>query len=87
MKWGITAMKSKTSLVNGAILLNDFKSFAWIGIVYLLGLLFTVPINLYLLYNSSIKYGNPYPNYLNVLAFNINSSPFEIGRASCRERV
>lgn len=78
MKWGKTVMKSRTSLLNPAVLLNDFKSFAWIGVVYLLGLLFTIPFNLYLQYNNAIKYGNPYPNYLNILSFDGSSSPFII---------
>lgn len=70
MKWGKTVMKSKTSLLDRAILLNDFKSFAWIGIVYLLGLLFIVPFNLCLLYNNWLKNDYQVPNYLNVLAYN-----------------
>lgn len=69
MKWGITAMKSKTSLVSGAILLNDCKSYAWVGVVYLFGLLFTVPTNLYFMYHNSLNNINSYINYSRVLAF------------------
>jgi ABC-2 type transport system permease protein len=52
MKWGITVMKSKTSLINRGILLNDFKRFAWIGIGYLLLLLFSTPLKIVMLYSQ-----------------------------------
>lgn len=71
-------MKSKTSLLDRAILLNDFKSFSWIAVVYLLGLLFALPLNLYLLYTSTIKHAYQYPNYLHVFAFNFDSSPIAL---------
>ena len=51
MKWGITVMKSKTSFINRGILRNDFKRYTWIGIVYLLGLLLTVPLQLVMIFS------------------------------------
>jgi len=71
-------MKSRTSLVNGAILLNDFKSYAWVGGAYLLGLLFTVPINLYFMYNNSLNNINSYINYARVFTFDGESALFII---------
>lgn len=60
------------------MLINDLKGCGWIGIVYLLGLLFVVPLNLYLRYTNTIENGYPYSNYLNVLAFNGSSSSFVV---------
>lgn len=76
MKWGIMAMKSKTSLVNRAIFFNDLKSYAWISGVYLLGLLFTIPINLYFMYSNSLNNTNSYMNYARVFAFDGESALF-----------
>ena len=55
MKWGIMAMKSKTSFFNRGVLLNDFKRFAWIGAGYLLVLLLSVPLKVFMLY-SNLEY-------------------------------
>lgn len=44
-------MKSKTSFINGGILRNDFKSYGWIGVAYLLGLLLAVPLKILMLYS------------------------------------
>ena len=45
-------MKSKTSFINPGILRNDFKSFGWIGAVYLLGMLLSVPLKLLMLHSN-----------------------------------
>jgi len=45
-------MKSKTSLINRGILLNDFKRFTWIGVGYLLILLFSTPLKIFMLYSQ-----------------------------------
>lgn len=46
MKWGIKAMKLKTSFINQGILRNDLKRFTWIGVTYLLLLLASVPLKI-----------------------------------------
>ncbi|MDD3268362.1 MAG: DUF6449 domain-containing protein [Syntrophomonadaceae bacterium] len=69
-------MKSTTSFINPGVLLNDFKRFTWISIAYLLGLLMTVPLNLFLIYNTAKRTGNQTINYF--MQFNIDSSPFEL---------
>lgn len=69
-------MKPTTSFINPGVLLNDFKRFTWISIIYLLGLFFTVPLNLFLLYNTADRIGNKYLSYLRVMQFNIDYSPF-----------
>ncbi len=58
------AMKSKISFINPGILLNDFKGFSWIGVVYLLGLLFSTPLQILMLYSEQKKFGGEYvPQY------------------------
>lgn len=57
-------MKSKISFINRGILLNDFKGFTWIGIVYLLGLLFSTPLQILMLYSEQKKFSGEYiPQY------------------------
>ena len=46
MKWGTLAMKFKISCFNKGVLLNDIKRFDWIGICYLIFLLFEVPFKI-----------------------------------------
>ncbi|MCG9968956.1 DUF6449 domain-containing protein [Pelotomaculum terephthalicicum JT] len=45
-------MKSKTSLINRGILLNDFKRFAWLGAGYLLVLLLSLPLKVLMLHGK-----------------------------------
>jgi len=78
MKWGIMVMNLKTSFINPGILRNDFKRFTWISVVYLLGLLFTVPLTLYLMYTAAEKNGLLYHDYLRTLQFSFDSSPFAL---------
>ncbi|MBP8820463.1 MAG: hypothetical protein KBG91_08570, partial [Syntrophomonadaceae bacterium] len=62
-------MKSKTSFINRGILRNDFKRYTWIGIVYLLGLLLTIPLKLVMLFSrpEEIKMYYTASTYLQVL--------------------
>jgi len=62
-------MKSKTSFINRGILHNDFKRYTWIGIVYLLGLLLTIPLKLVMLFSrpEEIKMYYTASTYLQVL--------------------
>ncbi len=75
MKWGIMVMKSKTSFINGGILLNDFKRFTWIGAGYLLVLLLSVPLKVFMLHNKLevVTINNAY-TYLRIFQFDTNSS-------------
>ncbi len=68
-------MKSKTSFINKGILQNDIKRFIWIGLVYLLGLLLTVPVKILMLFSQEKAFtfnydilNNPY-----IRIFNFNS--------------
>ena len=49
MKWGMWAMQSKTSLVNKELLVYIFRSSGWISLLYLLGLLFSLPLEVLML--------------------------------------
>jgi len=70
-------MKSKTSFINRGILSNDFKRYTWVGIVYLLGLLATVPLQLVMAYTQpeEIKAGYNAYTYLRVLQFDYSPLP------------
>lgn len=74
-------MKSRTSFINKGILRNDIKSMGWMGVVYLLGLLACMPLQIFMIhsrevltpavYNSSNFINNPY-----IRLFQLDSSPF-----------
>ncbi len=66
-------MKSKISLIDKGIFYHDFKSSGWLGVIYLLGLLFTIPIQILMLHSREETmqraYGllnNPYLDILQV---------------------
>ena len=44
MKWGMWAMQSKMSLINKELLVYIFRSSGWISLLFLLGLLFSLPL-------------------------------------------
>ncbi|HCF70845.1 MAG TPA: hypothetical protein DER33_04520 [Syntrophomonas sp.] len=44
-------MKSRTSFINKGILRNDIKSMGWIGAVYLLGLLASLPLQIFMIHS------------------------------------
>lgn len=50
-------MKSKISLFNRGVILNDLKRFSWIGVVYLLGLLLTIPMQMLMINSEVENYG------------------------------
>jgi ABC-2 type transport system permease protein len=54
MKWEVLAMKSKRSFFNLGIIKQDFRQHGWIGIIFLLGLLLVLPLEL-LMIASDIK--------------------------------
>ena len=54
MKWGMLAMKSRMSLFNLGVIKQDLKQHGWIGILYLIGLLFTIPLKLMMM-ASNVK--------------------------------
>ncbi len=79
MKWGIMVMKSKTSLLNRGILLNDFKRFAWIGAGYLLILLLSVPLKVFMLYSKSEDMIiNNTSAYLRIFQFDTNAALLQV---------
>jgi len=53
-------MKSKTSFINKGVLRNDFKSFGWISLAYLLGLLLAIPLKILMLYSREETLGFNY---------------------------
>jgi ABC-2 type transport system permease protein len=61
MKWGISAMPSKTSLFNREIFLQILRSVGWISIVYFLGLLIAVPIRMMMMYTEENHINPPPP--------------------------
>lgn len=77
MKWGIMVMKLKTSFtnINRGILLNDFKRFAWIGAGYLLVLLLSVPLKVFMLYSKleDVRINYVY-TYSRIFQFDTNQS-------------
>jgi len=65
-------MKLKTFFINQGVLLNDFKSFGWVGAVYLLGLLLSVPFKIIMLHsNMEVDRLSQDPEiYLRIFLFN-----------------
>jgi ABC-2 type transport system permease protein len=60
-------MKSKISLIDKGILYHDLKSSGWVGIIYLLGLLFAFPMQILMLHSQEVNmlrtydiFNNPY---------------------------
>lgn len=52
MKWEVLVMSSKTSFFNKGILLQNLKQHGWIGIVFLIGLLYSSPLQLLMVVSS-----------------------------------
>ncbi|MEJ8553133.1 DUF6449 domain-containing protein [Tepidibacter sp. Z1-5] len=50
-------MKSKTSFFNRGVIFNNFKRFSWVGVVYLLGLLLTIPMRMLMINSEVENYG------------------------------
>lgn len=72
-------MKSKTSWLNRGILFNDFKRFAWIGAGYLLILLLSVPLKVFMLYSKQEDIIiNDASIYLRVFQFNTNDTLLQV---------
>jgi ABC-2 type transport system permease protein len=73
------AMKSKTSFINRGILLNDFKRFSWIGAGYLLILLLSVPLKVFMLYSrhENVMINNA-STYLRIFQFDMNQTPLQV---------
>jgi ABC-2 type transport system permease protein len=64
MKWGISAMPSKMSLFNKELMLQIGRSTGWISLVYFLGLLFTLPIRILMMYSDEMNRNNMKVDYL-----------------------
>ncbi|CAH2214217.1 DUF6449 domain-containing protein [Tepidibacter aestuarii] len=50
-------MKLKTSFFNRGVIFNDIKRFSWVGVVYLLGLLLTIPMGMLMINSEVENYG------------------------------
>ena len=57
MKWGISGMPSKTSLLNKELFLQILRGTGWISIIYFLGLLFALPIGILMIVYRKYIYG------------------------------
>lgn len=62
-------MKLKTSFFNRGIIVNNFKRFGWIGIVYTLALFFSVPLQILMHYNNIEKYNSIHNPITNIFLF------------------
>ncbi len=79
MKWGVMVMKSKTSFINTGVLRNDIKRFIWISIAYLLGLLLTVPLKIFMLFSKAEEVNlNDVSIYLRMFQFDSNASMLQL---------
>lgn len=52
MKWGISAMQSKTSLFNKEMVLQVGRNVGWISVIYFLALFFAIPLRIMMLYSG-----------------------------------
>jgi len=63
MKWGMSAMKSQTFSFNRGIIKQNLKQHGWIGIVYLVGLLFALPLQIMMLTSNENVQPKPIDYY------------------------
>lgn len=61
MKWGTSAMRSKTSLFNKEMVLQVGRSTGWISVIYFLTLFFAIPLRIMMFYS-----GENYRNFMPV---------------------
>jgi ABC-2 type transport system permease protein len=68
MKWGMLGMPSKTSWINKELITQSVRSVGWLGIVYFIGLLFALPIDILgkLTNPNIIYYNNLYENLFKI---------------------
>jgi ABC-2 type transport system permease protein len=59
-------MPSKTSLFNKEIIIQSIKSVGWVGLVYLLGLLFALPLRILMIFTSERYYYHDIKNLFSV---------------------
>ncbi|WLR56966.1 DUF6449 domain-containing protein [Mesobacillus subterraneus] len=52
MKWGISAMQSKTSLFNKEMILQVGRNVGWISVIYFLALFFAIPLRIMMMYSG-----------------------------------
>lgn len=52
MKWGTSAMQSKTSLFNKEMILQVGRNVGWISVIYFLALFFAIPLKIMMLYSD-----------------------------------
>ncbi|CRH77577.1 Uncharacterised protein [Chlamydia trachomatis] len=46
MKWGISVMSSRITWFNRELIIYIFRSTGWIGFLYLVGLIFALPLEM-----------------------------------------
>jgi ABC-2 type transport system permease protein len=69
MKWGTLGMQSKTSWFNKGMMIQSFRNVGWIGIVYLVGLFFALPLRVLMEWSKQRQYdGFYYDRFENVFA-------------------
>ncbi|MFC3750207.1 DUF6449 domain-containing protein [Paenibacillus sp. GCM10012306] len=54
MKWGMPGMIRARYFFNLALIRQNFRQYGWIGIIYTLGLIFTVPLQMFMTGNPSL---------------------------------
>lgn len=59
-------MKSKISFFNAGLIIQDFKQHGWIGLVYLVGLLFSLPLTLMMLASSEVNHHRIPENFFRI---------------------
>lgn len=71
MKWGMPAMKSVRSYFNPGIIKQDVKQHGWIALIYLVGLLFALPLQLLMIASQEniIEAGGRYEHFFQVDLF------------------
>lgn len=52
MKWGMSVMKSKISSFKRGMIVQDFRMAGWIGIIYLIALLYTIPLQIVMMHQA-----------------------------------
>ncbi|WP_347489188.1 DUF6449 domain-containing protein [Desulfoscipio sp. XC116] len=57
-------MKSRTSFLNKGFVLNDFRKYSWVAVVYTLALLFIIPLNIIMMCSNDDIYKDAVKNLL-----------------------
>jgi ABC-2 type transport system permease protein len=69
MKWGEPAMQLRTSWFNKEMVLQDLRTVGWISVIYFLGLLFAIPLQIVMDMTRDDLYYSPH--YENLFSYNM----------------